>query len=141
MVLWEIFAIVGLISVILEMIVPSMFFLNLALSGFVTAVLALFIDSWIYLTVIFVVLSIISILFLRPILLKHKESKEQETGMQGKYIGKIVKVIEPVTKYSGAITIYDERWEARVDGDETIEVGAEVKIVKNDSLVLTVERV
>ena len=141
MVLWEIFAIVGLISVILEMIVPSMFFLNLALSGFVTAVLALFIDSWIYLTVIFVVLSIISILFLRPILLKHKESKEQETGMQGKYIGKIVKVIEPVTKYSGAITIYDERWEARVDGDETIEVGAEVKIVKNESLVLTVERV
>ncbi len=141
MVLWEIFAIVGLISVILEMIVPSMFFLNLALSGFVTAVLALFIDSWIYLTVIFVVLSIISILFLRPILLKHKESKEQETGMQGKYIGKIVKVIEPVTKYSGAITIYDERWEARTDGDETIEVGAEVKIVKNESLVLTVERV
>lgn len=141
MVLWEIFAIVGLISVILEMIVPSMFFLNLALSGFVTAVLALFIDSWIYLTVIFVVLSIMSILFLRPILLKHKESKEQETGMQGKYIGKIVKVIEPVTKYSGAITIYDERWEARVDGDETIEVGAEVKIVKNESLVLTVERV
>lgn len=141
MVLWEIFAIVGLISVILEMIVPSMFFLNLALSGFVTAVLALFIDSWIYLTVIFVVLSIISILFLRPILLKHKESKEQETGMQGKYIGKIVKVIEPVTKYSGAITIYDERWEARTDGDETIEVGAEVKIVKNDSLVLTVEKI
>ena len=141
MVLWEIFAIVGLISVILEMIVPSMFFLNLALSGFLTAVLALFIDSWIYLTVIFVVLSIMSILFLRPILLKHKESKEQETGMQGKYIGKIVKVIEPVTKYSGAITIYDERWEARVDGDETIEVGAEVKIVKNESLVLTVERV
>ena len=141
MVLWEIFAIVGLISVILEMIVPSMFFLNLALSGFVTAVLALFIDSWIYLTVIFVVLSIISILFLRPILLKHKESKEQETGMQGKYIGKIVKVIEPVTKYSGAITIYDERWEARVDGDETIEVGAEVKIVKNESLVLTVEKI
>lgn len=141
MVLWEIFAIVGLISVILEMIVPSMFFLNLALSGFVTAVLALFIDSWIYLTVIFVVLSIMSILFLRPILLKHKESKEQETGMQGKYIGKIVKVIEPVTKYSGAITIYDERWEARTDGDETIEVGAEVKIVKNDSLVLTVEKI
>lgn len=141
MVLWEIFAIVGLISVILEMIVPSMFFLNLALSGFLTAVLALFIDSWIYLTVIFVVLSIMSILFLRPILLKHKESKEQETGMQGKYIGKIVKVIEPVTKYSGAITIYDERWEARVDGDETIEVGAEVKIVKNESLVLTVEKI
>lgn len=140
MVLWEIFAIVGLLSVILEMVVPSMFFLNLALAGFVTAILALYIENWIYLTVIFVILSIASILFLRPILLRRRETKEQETGMQGKYIGKIVKVIEPVTKYSGAITIYDERWEARVDGDETIPAGSEVKIVKNESLVLTVEK-
>lgn len=141
MVLWEIFAIVGLISLILEMIVPSMFFLNLALAGFLTAITATFLNNWIYLTVIFVVLSVISILFLRPILLRHRGNKEQETGIQGKYIGKIVKVIEPVTKYSGAITIYDERWEARVEGDETIPAGCEVKIVKNDSLVLTVERI
>ena len=140
MVLWEIFAIVGLTSLILEMLLPSMFFLNLALAGFLTAIVALFLNNWIHLTVIFVILSIISILFLRPVLLKHKENKEQETGMQGKYIGKIVKVIEPVTKYSGAITIYDERWEARVDGDETIPAGSEVKIVKNESLVLTVEK-
>ena len=140
MVLWEIFAIVGLTSLILEMLLPSMFFLNLALAGFLTAIAALFLNDWIHLTVIFVILSIISILFLRPVLLKHKENKEQETGMQGKYIGKIVKVIEPVTKYSGAITIYDERWEARVDSDETIPAGSEVKIVKNESLVLTVEK-
>ena len=140
MVLWEIFAIVGLTSLILEMLLPSMFFLNLALAGFLTAIVALFLNNWIHLTVIFVILSIISILFLRPVLLKHKENKEQETGMQGKYIGKIVKVIEPVTKYSGAITIYDERWEARVDSDETIPAGSEVKIVKNESLVLTVEK-
>ena len=65
----------------------------------------------------------------------------QETGMEGKYIGKIVKVIEPVTKFSGAITIYDERWEARVDSDEEIPAGSEVKIVKYDSLVLTVEKI
>lgn len=141
MILWEIFAIVGLISIILEMVVPSMFFLNLALAGFITAVLAVFIESWIYLTLIFVGLSVISILFLRPILLRNKETKEQETGMKGKYIGKIVKVIEPVTKYSGAITIYDERWEARSVGDETIPVGSEVKIIKYESLVLTVEKV
>ncbi len=141
MVLWEIFAIVGLISVILEMVVPSMFFLNLAFAGFITALLAIFMENWIYLTIIFVILSIISILFLRPILLKRRENKDQETGMQGKYIGKIVKVIEPVTKYSGAITIYDERWEARTVNDETIPSGTEVKIVKYDSLVLTVEKI
>lgn len=140
MVLWEIFAIAGLAFLILEMIVPSMFFLNLALAGFATAIVALFVKGWIILTFIFVVLSILSILLLRPILIKQKESKEKETGMEGKYIGQIVKVIEPVTKFSGAITIYDERWEARTDSDETIPVGSEVRIVKNESLVLTVEK-
>ncbi len=141
MVLWEIFAIAGLVSLILEMILPSMFFLNLALAGFLTAIIAIFLNNWIYLTLIFVVLSIISILFLRPILLQHKENKEQETGMKAKYIGKIVKVIEPVTKYTGAITIYDERWEARTENDETIPTGSEVKIVKYESLVLIVEKI
>lgn len=141
MVLWEIYAISGLAFLILEMVVPSMFFLNLAFAGFITAIIALFIKSWIVLTFIFVILSILAILLLRPILVKQKETKEKETGMESKYIGQIVKVIEPITKYSGAITIYDERWEARVESDETIPAGSEVKIIKNESLVLTVEKI
>lgn len=141
MALWEIYAISGLAFLILEMVVPSMFFLNLAFAGFITAIIALFIKSWIVLTFIFVILSILAILLLRPILVKQKEAKEKETGMEGKYIGQIVKVIEPITKYSGAITIYDERWEARVESDETIPAGSEVKIIKNESLVLTVEKI
>lgn len=141
MVLWEIYAISGLAFLILEMVVPSMFFLNLAFAGFITAIVALFIKSWIVLTFIFVILSILAMLLLRPILVRQKEAKEKETGMEGKYIGQIVKVIEPITKYSGAITIYDERWEARVESDETIPAGSEVKIIKNESLVLTVEKI
>ena len=141
MVLWEIYAISGLAFLILEMVVPSMFFLNLAFAGFITAIVALFIKSWIVLTFIFVILSILAILLLRPILVRQKEAKENETGMEGKYIGQIVKVIEPITKYSGAITIYDERWEARVESDETIPAGSEVKIIKNESLVLIVEKI
>lgn len=141
MTLWELYVISGLGFIILEMIMPSMFFLNLAFAGFVTAVIALFINDWITLTIIFVLLSILSIVLLRPILLRHRETKDQQTGMEGKYIGKIVKVIEPVTKFSGAITIYDERWEARTDCDEPIPAGTEVKIVKYESLILTVERI
>lgn len=140
MFLWQIYAIAGLLFIILEMAVPSMFFLNLAVAGFITALISLFVTNWIFLIVIFTVLSILSIALLRPLLLR-KSSKEQQTGMEGKYIGKIVKVIEPIDKYNGAITVYDERWEARTDSDEQIPVGTEVKIVKYDSLILTVERV
>ncbi len=141
MTLWELYTIAGLICLILEMVVPSMFFLNLAFAGFITAVISLFITDWVILTLIFVVLSLISILLLRPILLRRKETKEQQTGMEGKYIGKIVKVIEPIDKFHGAITVYDERWEARTDCEEQIPCGTEVKITGYDSLVLQVERV
>ena len=139
--LWETFTIAGLIFIILEMVVPSMFFLNLAVAAIITALTAIWITNWPVLIIIFAVLSIVSILFLRPLLIKNQKDKESQTGMESKYIGKIVKVIEPITKFSGAITIYDERWEARVDSDETIPVGSEVKIVKNENLVLTVEKI
>lgn len=141
MYLWQVFIIVGLISLILEMVAPSMFFLNLAAAGFLTAIIAVFVTNWVNLTLIFIFLSILAIIFLRPVLIKHRKSKEQETGMEGKYIGKIVKVKEPVGKFSGAITIYDERWEARCDTEEPIPAGSEVRIVNYDSLVLTVERI
>ena len=138
---WSIFVIAGLGFIILEMIVPTMFFLNLAIAGLVTALFALFIHNFAYLILIFVVLSILSVVFLRPFLIRHKMTNDKETGMEGKYIGKIVEVIEPINRFSGAITIYDERWDARCDTDEPIPTGSKVKIIKNESLVLTVERI
>lgn len=141
MVIWEIFAIVGLAFLILEMLLPTMFFLNLAIAGFITAIIGGFITNWITLSVIFVILSLLSIIFLRPILIKNKNTKEQETGVEAKYIGKEVKVIETVTKTSGAITIYDERWDARLIGNEDIPAGSMAKIVKNESLIMYVEKV
>lgn len=142
MVLWQIYSIIGVICVILEMIVPSMFFLNLAIAGFITAVISLFINNADMLVIDFIILSLVSIFVLRPLLLRLiKTTKEQETGIKGDYIGKIVKVISPITNSSGAITIYDERWEARIDSDDEIPAGSEVRIIKNDSLVMYVERV
>lgn len=142
MVLWQVYTIVGVVCLILEMLVPSMFFLNLSIAGFITAIISLFINNGNMLTIDFIILSIVSVFLLRPLLLRTlKHSKDKETGVKAEYIGKIVKVIEPITKYSGAITIYDERWDARVENDDEIPKDTEVRIVKNDSLVMYVERV
>ena len=70
-----------------------------------------------------------------------KTTKSQKTGMEDKYIGKVVKVISPITKSSGAITIYGERWDARTETEGEIPTGAEVRIIKNESLVMFVEKV
>lgn len=140
MLLWQIFSGIGLLFLILEMVTPSMFFLNFAVAGFVTALFSLIIGNVWFLILSFAVLSILMLAFLRPFLIKHTH-KDQETGMESKYIGKTAKVIEPITEFKGAITIYDERWEARLtEKDEEIPVGCEVRIVRNESLVLYVER-
>lgn len=142
MVLWQIYVIAGVICIILEMIVPSMFFLNLAIAGFITAILSLFINNADILVIDFIVLSLVSIFLLRPLLLRTlRPSKDKETGIKAEYIGKIVKAAEPITKSSGTITIYDERWDARVENDDEIPAGTHVRIVRNDSLILYVERV
>lgn len=80
-------------------------------------------------------------MLLRPLILRHKDSKDLQTGIEGKYIDKVAKVIEPISKYKGAIAIYDERWEARTDTDEEIPTGSEVRIIRNESLVMFVEKI
>ena len=68
--------------------------------------------------------------------------KSEKVDFHSAYIGKVVKVIDTVTKTSGAITVFDERWEARLQNEgEEIPEGADVKIVGNDSLILFVEKV
>lgn len=135
---WQILAGLGLLFLILEMTIPTMFFLNFAVGAFVAAICAIYIYSWTTLTIIFVAVSLLSLIVLRPLLVK-KTNKSQETGLNAKYIGKTAKVIEIITENSGVISIYDERWEARADHE--IPVDSKVEIIKNESLIMYVKEI
>lgn len=137
---WQLLIITGIIFIVIEMFAPMFFFFNIALACFLTAFLALFITDWNVLVPVFVVFSIGFIIFLRPLLIKNRENG-QKTGVEEKYIGKIAKVTHTVTASSGVINIYNERWEARSNLGEEIPEGSEVKIVRNESLILFVEKI
>ena len=137
--MWQFLCVVGIAFVILEIFTPSMFFLNFALAAFITAGITLITLNKFALVLAFFLLSFLSFVFLRPMLLR-RNSKETETGIEGKYIGKTAKVIEEVGANGGVITIYGERWEARSLDEQIIPVGDDVKIVNNDSLVMFVEK-
>lgn len=140
MTLWQFISVCGIVFLILEMFTPSMFFLNFALASFLTAIVSYFVKVPYILVIIFVVLSFVSFLFLRPILVR-KFCKSKETGIQGKYIGKIAKVEQDVTSSSGVINIYGERWEARSENGNTICQGSEVEIIRNESIIMYVSEV
>lgn len=142
MVFWQIFGIVAVIAVIFEMVLPSFFFLNFAIAGILTAIVSVWVENFIHLLVIFLVLSLASLILFRPLFVKKFKPENNQSGVESTYFGKIAKVTETITKSSGAISIFDERWDARLaEGDEEIPAGAEVKIVKNDSLIMYVEKI
>lgn len=137
--LWELLCVIGVGFVILEIFTPSMFFLNFALASFITALTSVYIANKFALVLIFFVLSFLSFAFLRPIIMK-KNTKETKTGIEDKYIGRVAKVVEEISEYKGVISIYDERWEARSEDKSVIPAGAEVKIIRNESLIMYVTK-
>ena len=94
--LWEFLCVVGIVFVLLEIFMPSMFFLNFALAAFIVAPISIITKSPFILVLIFFIMSFLSFAFLRPILIR-RHSKEVETGMEGKYIGKVVTTTEEIT--------------------------------------------
>ena len=138
MVMWQLMLIIGFAFLILEMFTPVMFFLNFAVAAFITSLISIFIIDINTLMTVFIAISLLLLFFVRPLFIK-KRTKEQTTGMDNKYIGKTAKVIEPVTSTSVAISIYDERWEARCEDGKEIPVGESVKIIKYDSLIMSVK--
>ncbi|MCD7780674.1 MAG: NfeD family protein [Candidatus Gastranaerophilales bacterium] len=140
--LWMIFIIISVIAALVEIFAPTLFSINFAIAGIITAIIAVFWGNFYTLMIIFLALSLISIIFIKPILVRYLKSKTSSADFSSEYIGKIVKSIEPISTTKGAITIYDERWEARIkEGCEEIPTGCDVKIISNDSLVLYVEKV
>lgn len=138
--LWQMCGIIGIAFLIFEMFTPSLFFLNFALASFICAPVSVYIKNPYTLIILFFVLSFVSFVFLRPILIK-KFNKETETGVNSKYIGQIVKADEEISDSHGVINIYGERWEARSDNGETISAGSSVKIVRNESIIMYVSAI
>jgi len=137
--IWQLLGIIGIIFLIMEIFIPSMFFLNFAFAGFICALISVFYKSFSGLVVLFFIFSFVSFLFLRPLLIK-KFNKDNETGMQSKYIGQIVKTDTDISDSSGVISIYGERWEARSESGEFIPKGSSVKIIRNESIIMYVSK-
>lgn len=138
--LWMLYIIFTIISIIVEILVPTLFCINFAIAGVITSIIAYIYPNLYISMIIFFILSLFSILFIKPILERYLK-KGANADFNEQYIGKTVKVIEPISCTSGAVSIYDERWEARIkDENKTIEAGCNVKIIANESLILYVEK-
>ncbi|MBR2069483.1 MAG: NfeD family protein [Candidatus Gastranaerophilales bacterium] len=139
--MWQLILCIGLLFLILEMFTPAMFFLNFAIAAFICALLSLFTTNITILIIVFCVLSVVLMFTLRPLLMKNQKTEQLTTGMESKYVGKVARVVEDVDKEKGAVSIYDERWQARNVEEGVIPCGSNVKIESYESIVMYVRKV
>lgn len=137
---WLIFLIVAVIFFIAEIYTPIMFFMNFSAAALVCALLGIGTDNYNILIPIFAALSILFILFLRP-LLNINPKKQKEQSFESQYINQIATANTDITEFTGRINIYDEDWEARLANPKEPEIkkGSKVLIVRHDDLTMYVE--
>ena len=139
---WLIWALVAMLCLIIELSSGD-FFVTCFVIGAICSVFASFIGVPFWLqAVIFALFSVLSILFIRPSLLKrlHAVGREQPSNADA-LIGRIGIVIEPITAGgSGYVKIDGDEWRAVSAETTAIETGEKVKVVSLDSIIVTVVR-
>ena len=112
-------------------------------AGFAALAAGLGVESIAWQIAIFVAISLLTFIFLRPIVVRflEKKSKDVKTNADA-LVGRKGIVSERIdaSQHTGRVAIDGDDWKAiSVDGS-VIEKGIEVEIVKLDSIILTVKQ-
>ena len=125
----------------LEMALPGVIFMWLAIASAIVGGLVLIVSSigWEVQFVIFSILGIVSVYAGRTYLRKNPIVSEDENlnNRGARYVGKVYKLDRPLNNGEGKVRVGDSLWLVR--GDFEGEAGTAVKVVGSDGVVLLVE--
>ena len=140
--LWQIWALVCMLCLILELFSGDFFIMCFAIGALLSVVTSVFgVGMYIQLAV-FIIVSVLSIFFVRPFALRYLHSKEGRLSNAGALIGRIGTVSTTIVAGGdGRVAVDGDDWKAvSVDGTE-IEKGEKVRIISMESIIITVEKV
>ena len=140
--LYQIWLIAALALIIFEIFSATFGAICFAIGAVASGVTALLGGGFLWQISIFIVVSLLTFIFLRPVILKFfdKRSKNTKTNAEA-LVGRIALVsetIDPVA-HTGRVAIDGDDWKAVSEGSILIEKGKEVVVVAIDSIVLTVK--
>ncbi len=131
--------IAAVVFVVLEMLLPGIFFLWLGIAAVLLGFLALLLPglSWEVEVMLFAVTTFVSAAFgWRYLYDKSKSSDQPKLNRRGEqYIGRTFTLSEPIENGYGKIRVDDTTWRIR---GEPLERGAKVKVTGVDGVVLVV---
>lgn len=140
--LWAIWTIVTILCLIIELSSGD-FFLTCFAIGALCSVISSFIGFpfWLQL-LIFVICSVLCILFIRPSLLRKLHNKNERLCNADALIGRQGKVIVSIVpREYGYVKIDGDEWKAQSADGSPINVGDMVRVIGRESIIISVERI
>ena len=140
---WLIWVIISIICLILELSSGDFFILCFAIGSAVAAIVAAFVPSVTVQIITFAVVSALSLLLVRPALIKklHKPHKERLSNAEA-MIGREGRVTENIEEGGyGRVAVDGDDWKAKSADGSAINAGTRVRITKMESIIATVEPV
>ena len=137
---WQIWMIIGIICIVIEIFDPAFFFLSLGSAAIVTGLLSFVIPSTALQIIIFAVLSFLAFLSMRKLGKKILKVADKETNvyaLKGKP-GTVTKAIPAHEK--GRVKVDSEEWSAVEKTNLPLEDGTKVVVVDIDGNKLIVEK-
>lgn len=139
--LWLIWVIISIVCLILELSSGDFFILCFAIGAAASAIVAGCGANLTVQIITFAVISALSLLLVRPALLKklHKPHRERLSNAEA-MIGQQGRVSESIEAGGfGRVAIDGDDWKAKSVDGSAIDKDVRVRVVKMDSIILTVE--
>ena len=139
--MWQVWAVVAVLGLILELSSGDFFIMCFAIGACGAAIVSPFANIYVQLAV-FVVITAISIFVVRPFALRylHKADEDRVSNVDA-MIGQVGRVSETIQADGyGRVAIGGDDWKAVSSAADEIPVDTRVRVVKVDSIIITVER-
>ncbi len=141
--LWQLWTLIFFVCLILEVFSGDFFIMSFAigaLAGILTAAIGL---NFTIQVVCFAILSLLSLLFIRPVVLHHlHRGEDSRVSNADAIIGREGRVSQSIeTGGYGRVAIDGDDWKACSVTGEAIDEGTRVRVVKMESIIVTVEPV
>lgn len=130
----------GAFLLIVELLVPGMFFIWMAEAAIVTGLLLFLMPglAWEVQMIVFSLLSVLSIAVFRRFLKNHPIKTDQPLLNQrtAGYVGRIFTLEHPIVNGQGKIRVDDSTW--KIHGEDCA-AGSKVKVISASGVILNVE--
>lgn len=140
--IWLLWLVLFLVLAVVEMLTLDLFFIMLSMGALAGLVASFATGSFFIQAIVFCIVALAMILFVRPVALRHlrKGPPEQRSNID-RLIGEMALTLEPVSTASGIVKIGGDTWSARTASGSEIPAGRKVSVTRIEGATAIVDPV